>query len=433
MTDSGTRRRIARRTLLAGAGSLIASPAILRAQGQGNGVALVIGNSKYRWEASLPNVKRDAPAIAKRFQELGLKTELFQDAGRDAMRQAVDKFAASARGARLAAFYFAGHGASWEKDTYLVPEDADLANPRAVQTLLPVTAVRDAMRDAGHRLLVLDNCRNNPADGWRQKAAAESARMAAAELAAVALHGPNTLVIFSTAPGRTALDGPAGENSPFAAAFLRQLDGTSIDLPALPAKLRRDLLIATDGQQVIWDESTYTGSFVLNAPRTASARGAASSVDPSRIVELPKAYAFSREKKLALPPGLVAIRPQPGSPHLQKIGSFQYLARLATTLQGNGMSIDPFVMVVLSVPEPERAHVVYSGRDFVRAQGTVWRYAVARLSGEEMEWMLATHDGSGSPLYSFKWKDVNSGNYLSTPRTSNFFTPYSSRFTRLDG
>src|SRR5471030_1734390 len=106
---------IGRRTLLAGAGGLLASPAIVRAQGQGNGVALVIGNSKYQWEASLPNVRRDAPDIAKRFQALGLKTELVQDAGRDAMRQAIDKFATAARGANFAAFYFAGHGASWGK------------------------------------------------------------------------------------------------------------------------------------------------------------------------------------------------------------------------------------------------------------------------------------------------------------------------------
>src|SRR5476649_685965 len=132
--------RIARRALLAGAGSLLAAPAVVRAQGT-NGVALVIGNSKYRWEASLPNVRRDAPDIAKRFQALGLRTELLQDAGQDAMRAAIDKFASAARGTNLAAFYFAGHGASWDKDTYLVPEDADLNNPSIVQTLLPVRAV----------------------------------------------------------------------------------------------------------------------------------------------------------------------------------------------------------------------------------------------------------------------------------------------------
>src|SRR5471030_294714 len=162
---------IGRRTLLAGAGGLLASPAIVRAQGQAAGVALVIGNSKYKWEASLPNVKRDAPDVAKRFQALGLKTELLQDASQDAMRAAIDTFASTSRGANLAAFYFAGHGASWDKDTYLVPIDADLSTPSVVQSLIRVPSISAAMKDAANRLLVLDSCRNNPADGWRQLAA----------------------------------------------------------------------------------------------------------------------------------------------------------------------------------------------------------------------------------------------------------------------
>src|SRR5471032_3291881 len=166
---------IGRRGLIAAAGGLLASPAIVRAQGQGNGVALVIGNSKYAWEAQLPNVRRDAPDIAKRFQALGLKTELVQDAGRDAMNRALENFGAAANGANFAAFYFAGHGASWGKDTYLVPVDADLSNPGTVQTLVVASAIGKSTRTAANRLVVFDNCRNNPADGWRQLEAERNA------------------------------------------------------------------------------------------------------------------------------------------------------------------------------------------------------------------------------------------------------------------
>src|SRR5476649_175389 len=102
--NSKTRARIGRRAVLAGVASLLPLPAV-RAQGQAAGVALVIGNSKYQWEAPLPNVRRDAPDIAKRLQELGLRTELLQDLGRDAMSAALEKFKASANGANLAAFY----------------------------------------------------------------------------------------------------------------------------------------------------------------------------------------------------------------------------------------------------------------------------------------------------------------------------------------
>jgi hypothetical protein len=46
------REVISRRSLLA-VGAVLAAPSIVRAQNQ-NGVALVIGNSKYQWEAPLP-------------------------------------------------------------------------------------------------------------------------------------------------------------------------------------------------------------------------------------------------------------------------------------------------------------------------------------------------------------------------------------------
>src|SRR5476649_882631 len=104
--NSKTRARIGRRAVLAGVASLLPLPAV-RAQGQAAGVALVIGNSKYQWEAPLPNVRRDAPDVARTFQSRGLRTELVQDAGRDAMNHALENFGAAAKGANFAAFYFA--------------------------------------------------------------------------------------------------------------------------------------------------------------------------------------------------------------------------------------------------------------------------------------------------------------------------------------
>src|SRR6185312_16309650 len=110
MLQSKLPHGIGRRALLRGAagGLMLSSPAV-HAQGRGAGVALVIGNSKYQWEASLANVRRDAPDVAKRFQAMGLKTELVQDLSTDGLRRAIDKFRSIATGANLAALYFAGH------------------------------------------------------------------------------------------------------------------------------------------------------------------------------------------------------------------------------------------------------------------------------------------------------------------------------------
>lgn len=410
---------ITRRGALAGVGGLLASPAIVRAQGQTAGVALVIGNSKYQWEAQLPNVRRDVPEIAKRFQALGLKTELLQDVGRDAMKRAVDAFTASSRGANLAAFYYAGHGAAWGKDTFLVPVDADLSDPSAVKTLNSVTALRNGMDGASHRLLVFDNCRNNPADGWRQQ---EAADLSGGFFGSTDTASPNTLVLFSTAPGRVAVDGPPGAFSPFAAALLRQLDAPSVDLQTLPTSLRRDLLIATEGRQVAFDENGYQQSFVLKgAAGKAPAAGRSSwASDPSRIVELPNAYAFAQQSGLLLPAGLIAHRPPSKSRDAQLIGSYK-------ATQSDGV---PSVIIVMSVEEQAGAEVIWSiGPSRNRRGG--WRFVRGTLAGRSLDILVSAKQGAAQ----LTWSDENSGRFGSLgggQRSSNKVSS-GTPFTRLDG
>ena len=417
--------RIGRRGVLAAASGLLASPSIARAQAQ-TGVALVIGNSKYKWEASLPNVRRDAPDVAKRFRDLGFKAELLQDAGRDAMFAAVDKFKSAASGANLAVVYFSGHGASWENETYLVPVDADLANADIAKTLLPASAIRMATQGAAHRLMVFDNCRNNPADGWRQRSAAGSAAVTSAELAATALNGPNTLLIFSTAPGRVALDGPAGENSPFAAAFLRELEGPSIDLAGLAAKLRRNLMLATNGRQVIWDESTFDQPFAIKGLGGAS-RAASSSVPAARVLELPKAYAFAQEKRLALPPGLVAIRPPAATEASEKIGSFASSVRMRVGYATSaGISIEPLIVILLAINDGIAQCIFCSRLHLWDKKGVSWQLLDGRLNGDEL-----VFSPFGYTEAHLRWKDANNGTFEML-RSGALIRPGSDRLTRLD-
>lgn len=410
-----------RRGFLGATAGVLAAPAIVRAQGQ-NGVALVIGNSKYNWEASLPNVRRDVPAVAKRFQELGLRTELIEDAGHDALAAAIEKFKGVSSGANLAALYYAGHGASWEKDTYLVPVDADLASPEIVRTLPPVRSIGLATSGAAHRLLVFDSCRNNPADGWRQRAAASSSQVTAVERAETALQGPNALVMYSTAPGRVAVDGPAGEFSPFAAAFQRQLEAPSIDIAQLPARVRRELLIATAGRQVVWHESTYTQSFSLNGARAARALSPPA-IDPARIVELPRAYAFALDRKLSLPEGLVAIRAPAGSQHASKVGAFESMAKVMTGYSYTG-SPEPILVIVLSVNGESSAQAILSYKSYTASQsGPIWAFVPATLQQSELKLGVVN-----LPLQ-LRWKDADSGT-----ASSNWSSmAYSTRFSRLDG
>ncbi|MEI6204285.1 MAG: caspase family protein, partial [Enhydrobacter sp.] len=335
-------KTIGRRALMGAAGAWTLPSLPARAQGSAAGVALVIGNSKYQWEAQLPNVRRDVPDIAKRFQAMGLKTEVLQDLGRDGMRQAIERFAAAARGANLAAFYFAGHGATWGRDTYLVPVDADLSNPSAVQTLLPATEINSS--GASNRLAVLDACRNNPADGWRQLEAQRSAVVVGDGTSTS--NRENTLVLFSTAPGRVAIDGPPGQNSPFAAALMRQLDAPSVDLRTLAPKLRRDILIATEGRQVLWDRNTYRAPFEIKGARLRDAPASSGwAGDPSKIIELPNAYAFARNNNFTLPEGLIdpMLRTVAFYDGAEKVASCHYYATHPMSHYGKGHVSSDFV------------------------------------------------------------------------------------------
>jgi len=412
---------IGRRTLLGAAGGLALSAPAIRALAQaGAGVALVIGNSKYQWEAQLPNVKRDVPDIAKRFQAMGFKTELVQDVGRQAMQAAIEKWAAASKGAGTAAFYFAGHGANWGRQTFLVPADADLSNPSVAESLTPTNAVGAAASGAASRLVILDACRNNPADGWRQVQAQRGAVVNENRTGGAA--PPNTLVMFSTAPGRVALDGPAGQNSPFAAALMRQLDAPTVDLRALPGTLRRDLLIATEGRQVLFDRSTLQDSVTMKGARLADAANKSSwAGDPSKIVDLPNAYAYARENRFPIPEGLIAHRPAGASRDARMIGSFKYTSKYKT-------GATPGLAIVMSIEEGRTAEIILAG---ISEIGPFWRFVTARLSGGQLEFV--PRDNAGKQIWS--WNDANTGSVsvFSESIGGQDNRPSSSKFTRLDG
>ena len=381
--------------MLAGTGTLLAAPSIVRAQGR-NGAALVIGNSKYQWEASLPNVKRDAPDIAKHFEALGLATQLIEDADRSHLIAAVDSFKAGLRGANLAAIYFAGHGAQWVKDSYVVPIDADLATPNATNQLVSITSINQGMKGAHHRLMVFDNCRNNPADGWDQLAT----QRAAAVNIDTRLQNPllpNTLLMFSTAPGRVALDGPPGQNSPFCATLMRALEAPSIDLQTLPTQLRRDLLIVTEGRQVLWDRGSYDAPYRLpgaQALKQAAARSAWG--DPSRVVELRNAYAFAPQAGLFLPPGLIAHRPAAGSRDAAKVGSYKFNAHTPAGY------ID-HALVVMSVDEGHTAECILASKSDTGSP--LWRFVTADIKGDSLDYVPR----DGGAHFTFTWTGAAGG------------------------
>ena len=255
-----------------------------------------------------------------------------------------------------------------------------------------------------------------------------AARIDAVDSVGTAAPEPNSLVLFSTAPGGTALDGPTGQNSPFAAAFLRQLETAKVDVQTLGAKVRRDLLLATQGRQLVWDHNTYAGPFVLE--NSGKATGGAPGYDPSRVLELPNAYAYAQTNSLSLPPGLVAYRAEPGSPDAEKIGAFAFPFSAKVSAQGGNYPTQA-MFIVLSVADPGKAEVVGVFKDWGQAGGNRWRYFTADRSAGSIAW-----DTPDDTLrVQMVWKDKNSGTFNGSPGKVVTVAQkgQSSRFTRLDG
>lgn len=276
--------------------------------------------------------------------------------------------------------------------------------------------INDTTKGAVHRLLVFDNCRNNPADGWRQTQAQDHNMGIEKPLRAIAEKALNTLTLFSTAPGGVALDGPPGQNSPFAAALLRQLGGESVDIQTLPARLRRDLLLATNARQVVYELNSYREPYLLRGARGSTAGGAGITYEPGRLVELDKTYAFARENGLVLPAGLVALRPPAGSPDSQKIGAFRYSVR-------RSFGISPQVMVIMSIDDGHIAQIAYAGRS---DGGNFWGFITGKISANRLEYRVT----SASSRTIFDWHNANSGSFSMMGDSGQAYT---GSFTRLDG
>jgi TPR repeat protein len=105
------------------------------------------------------------------------------------------------------------------------------------------------------QIIILDSCRNNPFAGVKlQDSLGPDVREVETGFASLAAP-VNSYVVFSTSPGEVALDG-AGENSPFARAFLQAASQGAVPVTDVFEDVRRQVFVETQGVQVPWDSST---------------------------------------------------------------------------------------------------------------------------------------------------------------------------------
>src|SRR5262245_26890040 len=127
-------------------------------------VALIIGNSKYKYTSELKNPGNDAADIATGLRKLGFKVMVGYDLDKLAMDRVILTFAESLSGAALGVFFYSGHGLQVGGQNYLVPVDAKLTTASSLDfEMTRLDLVQRAMeRATSTNVLFLDACRDNP-------------------------------------------------------------------------------------------------------------------------------------------------------------------------------------------------------------------------------------------------------------------------------
>ncbi|TGQ52726.1 peptidase C14 caspase catalytic subunit p20 [Mesorhizobium sp. M1C.F.Ca.ET.193.01.1.1] len=226
-------------------------------------VAFVIGNSGYRDIPALKNPDKDAADVSNTFRLAGFDVFVAKDLTKLQFEEQFRNYLAAADGADLAVVYYSGHGFQIGGENFLIPVDASLKDAADIEVqAIKLDDVLQQLRSKSKiQVIILDACRNNPfprKDYWLrdQLIAAGGAGLAQVKSSL------NTLIAFATEPGAVAYDG-TGDLSPFSSAFSRRALAPNQEIRTVMSAVRRDVVKATDGKQVPWENSSLIDDVVL--------------------------------------------------------------------------------------------------------------------------------------------------------------------------
>jgi uncharacterized caspase-like protein len=223
-------------------------------------IALVIGNADYVNVPALPNPARDAALVADALKRSGFESvTVLTNLRKDALIAGLRDFAARAESADWAVVYYAGHGMEVGGINYLIPTDARIAADRDIGfEAVPLEQVLNAAERAKKlRLVILDACRDNPFASQMKRTLSVASRSVTRGLAAVEPEA-GTLVVYAAKDGETAIDGE-GRNSPFALAFVKNLQTPGLEVRRLFDTVRDDVMDATGRRQKPFSYGSISG------------------------------------------------------------------------------------------------------------------------------------------------------------------------------
>lgn len=219
--------------------------------------ALVMGNSAYRI-GSLKNPVHDARDMAELLEICGFEVSLYLNIGHQEMEVAIREFGKKISRGGIGLFYYAGHGMQVKGVNYLIPVDSSIQAEDEIKfKAVDANFILGKMESAGNKLniLILDACRDNPFKRSFRSGSRGLARMDAPR---------GSLIVYSTAPGKTAADGK-GRNGVFTKHLLRTIRESKLEIAHLLRQVRKEVSAETNGAQVPWESSSLMGEFYFSA------------------------------------------------------------------------------------------------------------------------------------------------------------------------
>jgi TolA-binding protein len=228
--------------------------------------ALLIGNAKYPdSEAPLKEPVNDARALADELRRDGFDVDTGENLTREGMQQALSRFYGKLKPGSVALIYFSGYGIQSNRQTYMVPVDAQIWAESDVKrdgfSLDSVLADMNT-RGASVKVAILDASRRNPFERRFRSASTGLAPVAAPT---------GSLVMYSAPPG-TVLGDSATERGMFSDELIKQIRTTGLSGEEVFNRTRLAVSRVTRGDQVPWFSSSSTEDFSFTGrPGTAVA------------------------------------------------------------------------------------------------------------------------------------------------------------------
>ncbi|MDH4984755.1 caspase family protein [Aminobacter anthyllidis] len=228
----------------------------------GRRAALVIGNTAYQHLAQLPNAANDADRIREVLERANFEVTLGKDLDKKGLEETILGFLRTLNDGDVALFYYSGHAVQVGGHNFMLPVDATLATSYDLEVqAYNMSSLLEYMRETSSlQIAILDACRDNPfANNSYYVGQAKVAVEGKKGLASVAPQD-GTLIVYSTAPDRVALDGNNGL-SPFTGTFADYALKPNVEIRKLLSDIRAEVIKRTDGRQTPWDASSLTSSF----------------------------------------------------------------------------------------------------------------------------------------------------------------------------